>query len=539
MKNIYTPADIERITDATIGRLDDIAQLDSQRQELWMRRRAAFVAAVGEQVAAEILALRDAAKAKVLVFAGDGICGAYALATATVLHRNGCQARVVLFNIGGDMLSPDTVSARDNFIAEGGEAFLQEVVNPGPGFTMPDMNRRTIVVDGIFGSEYKKPLRGGYQAVARHINEQGARVVSIDLPSGMITDLGVGMINRNIVHASLTLTLVGPTLAFFMPENAELIGRWKTLDVPMDEEAMNSTRCTSRIIDTKAVRTVLPVRQPTASKSDLGDALIFAGSYGMLGAAVLATRAATRSGCGRVTCHGPRCAFYVMQSSVPSAMFETDGGDVDIKVFDNPRQCTGVAIGPGIGRSDDTLDGLEVFLKACFAAEKPLILDADALNCMSMKPSMIDFIPARSVLTPHAGEFDRIFGAQSSHASRVLKALEMASRHKIVIVLKGHYTLTVWPDGSIVVNTSGTEALATAGSGDVLTGLMAGFVAQKMAPEVAAVAAVYGHGIAGRMAAAHNGIAGTTAEDIADAIGPAIDSIVNPRSNGAPTISQQ
>lgn len=539
MKNIYTPADIERITDATIGRLDDIAQLDSQRQELWMRRRAAFVAAVGEQVAAEILALRDAAKAKVLVFAGDGICGAYALATATVLHRNGCQARVVLFNIGGDMLSPDTVSARDNFIAEGGEAFLQEVINPGPGFTMPDMNRRTIVVDGIFGSEYKKPLRGGYQAVARHINEQGARVVSIDLPSGMITDLGVGMINRNIVHASLTLTLVGPTLAFFMPENAELIGRWKTLDVPMDEEAMNATRCTSRIIDAKAVRTVLPVRQPTASKTDLGDALIFAGSYGMLGAAVLATRAATRSGCGRVTCHGPRCAFYVMQSSVPSAMFETDGGDVDIKVFDNPRQCTGVAIGPGIGRSDDTLDGLEVFLKACFAAEKPLILDADALNCMSMKPSMIDFIPARSVLTPHAGEFDRIFGAQSSHASRVLKALEMASRHKIVIVLKGHYTLTVWPDGSIVVNTSGTEALATAGSGDVLTGLMAGFVAQKMAPEVAAVAAVYVHGIAGRMAAALNGIAGTTAEDIADAIGPAIDSIVNPRSNGAPTISQQ
>lgn len=539
MKNIYTPADIERITDATIGRLDDIAQLDSQRQELWMRRRAAFVAAVGEQVASEILALRDASKAKVLVFAGDGICGAYALATATVLHRNGCQARVVLFNIGGDMLSPDAVSARDNFIAEGGEAYIQEVINPGPGFTMPEMNRRTIVVDGIFGSEYKKPLRGGYQAVARHINEHGARVVSIDLPSGMITDLGVGMINRNIVHADLTLTLVGPTLSFFMPENAELIGRWKTLDVPMDEEAMTSTRCTSRIIDAKAVRTVMPVRPSTASKVDLGDALIFAGSYGMLGAAVLATRAATRSGCGRVTCHGPRCAFYVMQSSVPSAMFETDGGDVDIKVFSNPRQCSGVAIGPGIGRSDDTLDGLEVFLKACFAAEKPLILDADALNCMAMKPSVIDFIPARSVLTPHAGEFDRLFGAQSSHASRVLKALEMASRHKIVIVLKGHYTLTIWPDGSIVVNTSGTEALATAGSGDVLTGLMAGLVAQKMAPEVAAVAAVFIHGIAGRMAASVNGVAGTTAEDIADAIGPAIDSIVNPRHSGAPTISPQ
>ncbi len=224
-----------------------------------------------------------------------------------------------------------------------------------------------------------------------------------------------------------------------------------------------------------------------------------------------------------------------MQSSVPSAMFTTDGGDVDIRRFENPRECEGVAIGPGIGKSDETVRGLEIFLKACFAAGKPLILDADALNCMTVKPSMIDFIPARSILTPHAGEFDRLFGAQSSHASRVLKALEMAARHKIVIVLKGHYTLTVWPDGSIVVNSSGTEALATAGSGDVLTGLMAGFVAQKMMPEVAAVAAVYVHGVAGRLASSVYGVQGTTAEDIADAIGPAIDSILNPRQSGAST----
>lgn len=533
MKNIYTPADIERIIDATIGRLDQIAELDSTRRDIWMRRRAAFISAVGERVAAEVLTMRRSPNQKVLVFAGDGICGAYALATATSLHRAGCEAGVVLFNIGGNMLSPDTIDARDTFVREAGHDFLIEVVNPGPGFMMPEMDRRTIVVDGIFGSEYKKPLRGGYQAVARHINEQGPKVISIDLPSGMVTDLGVGMINRNIVHADLTLTLVGPTLAFFMPENAELIGKWKTLDVQFDAEALSSTRCSTRIVDAKAIRTVLPVRPPFASKADLGDALIFAGSYGMLGAAVLATRAATRSGCGRVTCHGPRCGFYVMQSSVPSAMFTTDGGDVDIRRFENPRECTGVAIGPGIGRSDDTVRGFEIFLKACFAAGKPLILDADALNCLTAKPSMIDFIPARSILTPHAGEFDRLFGAQSSHASRVLKALEMASRHKIVIVLKGHYTLTIWPDGSIVVNSSGTEALATAGSGDVLTGLMAGFVAQRMMPEVAAVAAVYVHGVAGRMAAALNGVYGTTAEDIADAIGPAIDSILNPRQTGA------
>lgn len=518
---------------ATIGRLEEIRQLDPSRQQLWMRRRAAFIDDVAEGVANEVEALRGNSKSQVLIFAGDSICGAYALATALKLYQNGCPVEIVLFNIGGQMLSEDTQAARDAYIEEAGVDNLKEVINPGPEFTMPQMNRRTIVVDGIFGSEYRKPLRGGYQAVARYINEKGPRVISIDLPSGMTTDPGVGMINRNIVHADLTLTLVGPTLAFFMPENAELIGRWKTLDISFDEEAMNKVRCSTRMIDAKAVRTVLPVRSRMASKNDLGDVLLFAGSYGMLGAAVLATRAATRSGCGKVTCHGPRCGFYVMQNSVPSAMFVTDGGDVDIKSFENPNDCRGVAIGPGIGRSEDTIRGLEVFLKSCFAAGKPLILDADALNCMAMKPSLIDFIPARSIITPHAGEFDRLFGQHSSQASRVLKAIEMSSRHKIVIVLKGHYTMTVWPDGSIIVNTSGTEALATAGSGDVLTGLMAGLVAQKMVPELAAVAAVYVHGVAGRIAARLNGINGTTAEDIADAIGPAIDSIQNPRINNA------
>lgn len=529
MKNIYTPDDIERILEATIGSLEEIEKMEEGRRSVWMERRAAFIVSVGEEVARNVLELRGNDNSKVLVFAGDGINGAYALSAAETLHNRGCKAHVVLFNIGGAMLSPDTEAARESFVDCAGIEYIDEVINTTNGFVMPEITRQTLVVDGIFGSEYKRPLRGGYQVVAREINEKGCRVVSIDLPSGMTTDLGMGMINRNIVHADLTLTLVGPTLAFFMPENAELIGRWKTLEIPFSEEAMLDTACTSRMIEAKNIRGVLPTRLSTASKQSLGDALIFAGSYGKLGAAVLATRAATRSGCGRVTCHGPRCGFYVMQSSVPSAMFVTDGGDMYIKQFENPHDCAGVAIGPGIGTSEDTIAGLELYLKSCFAVGKPLILDADALNCIALKPTLIDFIPARSILTPHEGEFDRLFGAQSSHSSRVLKALEMAARHKLVIVLKGHYTLTVWPDGAIVVNTSGTEALATAGSGDVLTGLICGFVAQNMQPEVAAVAAVYVHGVAGRIAARQNGIMGTTAEDVANAVGSAIDSIINGR----------
>jgi len=530
VKTVYTPAEIERILEANIGPgrepddIDDVALLE--RRQL----RARFIEMVGEQSAAEVAAFHGARSGQIVVFAGDDMCGAYALATATSLHRRGIRAKVCLFNIGGDMLSPDTLAERNRFVQSAGAEWLNEVVDPGASFTMPELDSEMTVVDGLFGIDYQKPLRGGYQAVARYINESPStpKVVSLDIPSGMTLNLSVGMVNRNIIHADLTLAIVGPTPAFFMPENARLIGRWKTLKLPLDKSVVKHPQF--RITDAKAIRAAMPSRDPFADKNDLGCALIYAGSYGMLGAAVLATRSATRSGCGKVICHGPRCGFYVLQSSVPSAMFETDGSDFDIQRFETQHEADAIAVGPGLGHSDATIFGLERFLKNCQAQGRPLIIDADALNCISRRPSMIDFVPAGSVITPHAREFDRLFGQQSSHSTRLLKAIEMASRYKITIVLKGHYTFTVWPDGEVLVNASGTDALATAGSGDVLTGLIAGLTAQHLAPEVAAVAAVYLHGIAGKLAAARNGVRGTTAEDIADNVGLAIETICNPPS---------
>lgn len=525
MKNIYTPDDIRRITDATIGDLSQIERMEPDRRARMLERRAAFIAGVGGQVAVETLAYRGDGQQQILVFAGDTLCGAYAMEAALELHERGCKALVVLF--GGSQLTTDAVSARDRFFEGAGSRYLYEVLTPSD-FKMPEfIPGDTIIIDGLFGSEYRKPLRGLYQSVARDINKSGAPVISIDLPSGMTTDLSVGMVNCNIIHADLTLALVGPTLAFFMPENIELVGRWKTLGVAFDADAMADTECSSRLLDARGVRKVFPRRPSTVSKADLGHALIFAGSYGMLGAAVLATRAATRSGCGKVTCHGPRCAFFVMQSAVPSAMFVSDGADVHIRHFDNLHNCEGVAVGPGLGQSEETAHGLEIFLKTCQAQRKPLILDADALNIIAAHPQMLDYIPERSIITPHAGEFDRLFGPQSSHATRTLTAIEMAHRYRITIVLKGPYTFTIWHNGVVLVNSSGTEALATAGSGDVLTGLLAGLVAQKIVPELAAAIGTYIHGIAGRLASRNCGIEGTTAEDIADAVGPAINTILN------------
>ena len=185
-----------------------------------------------------------------------------------------------------------------------------------------------------------------------------------------------------------------------------------------------------------------------------------------------------------------------------------------------------MAIGPGIGTSDRTIGALESFLKIASANKRPVILDADALNCIAIRPSMLDYLPVLSIITPHAGEFDRIFGPQPSSSARLAKAIEISMSYKIIIVLKGYYTATVRPDGKVFYNSSGTPALATAGTGDVLTGLMVGLVAQGMKPDIASIAAVYIHGVAGRMAEKEHGSYGVCAEDVADNIGKAIKSIM-------------
>lgn len=528
--NVFTPQDIEFVIESTIGKLDDImAMADEAEREDALRCRVDFITEVGVQVAREVEKIRGDGENKVIIFAGDDINGAYALQTATELHRKGTRAVVYLFNIGGNLLTVDARMARERFLDLVDPAYLIEVIGQGQNFRMPKMDRKMIVVDGLFGREYKKPLRGGYQAVAREINENHPFVVSIDLPSGMDPELSVGMINRNIIHASLTLTLVGPSLAFYMPENSILLGRWKVLNVSLNHHALKEITCTTRVMDTRALRTVLKPRSAFASKQDLGDCIIFAGSYGMMGAAVLCAQAACRSGCGRVTVHTARCGYQIIQTAVPSAMFTTDGSEMALERFENPHKCRGIAIGPGLGTSDNTMRGLETFLKACTAQNVPVVLDADALNCISRNPLILEHVPPRSIMTPHNGEFDRIFGTQPTHAARVLKAITESRRHQIIIVLKGHYTLTIWPNGNILINPTGTEALATAGSGDVLTGLMAGLVAQNIIPDVAAAAAVYIHGIAGQIAAEHYGVFGTTSEDIVECLGEAISATIYPQ----------
>ena len=498
---------------------DNIRQIDRYTIEQEGVSAQELISRVATGVATEIMA-RWRPTRPVIVFAGPGNNGADALAVAQKLSGQGFRPEVLLFNIGGNALSPDCRKVRDELRRSGSVALL-EITD---SITLPELTSAHIVVDGLFGTGLRESLTGGYQALVRYINESGATVVSIDVPSGLFSDWNPRTVNKNVIHADLTIAVQFPRLAFFFEENYALTGEYKVIDIGLSSKAIKSTRTKYHLVDRMDISHVLHPRAPFSSKADFGSAMIVAGSYGMMGAAVLAARGALRSGVGKVTVHSPRCGFNVLQSSVPEAMFEADKNDYVLSGCTPGESIAAVGIGPGLGTSDLTIKAVESIIQM---SERPIVVDADALNCISRRPSLLNSLPPLSIITPHAGEFDRLFGAQSSTESRLLKAIEVSRQYNIIIVLKGRYTATVRPDGKVYFNSSGTPALATAGSGDVLTGVITSFMAQGLRPELAALTGVYIHGLAGEIAEDRAGEYGVVAGDVADCVGIAINSVIN------------
>lgn len=475
---------------------------------------------VADGVVAEITSRWRTSK-PVVVFAGRGNNGADALAVTRLLAGQGFTCKVYLFNIGGNSLSEECKAYRDMIVSEG-VIDMTEVVD---SFNLPDLNSGMLIIDGLFGSGLREPLKSGYAYLVQRINEANATVVSIDIPSGLAGDWNPALIARDVIHATLTLAVQFPRLAFFIPDNVDLVGEWKVLDIGLSEQAVANTPAVFYLVEDVDVYRALRRRPLFASKADFGNAIIYAGSYGMMGAAVMAARGCLRGGVGKLTIESPKCGYSVIQSSVPEALYSHNAGDIYIERVQPVHNYDAVAIGPGIGTHEMTVRALEEFLSS---AKTPVILDADVLNCIATKPSMLNLIPVLSILTPHAAEFDRLFGQQRDSESRLRKAMEMARYYNVIIVLKGHYTAIVRPDGKIYFNSSGTSAMATPGSGDVLTGLITAFIAQNYKPEIASLAAVFIHGLAGEMAEETHGQYGVMASDIADNVGRAIKAIMAP-----------
>ena len=290
------------------------------------------------------------------------------------------------------------------------------------------------------------------------------------------------------------------------------------LDIGLHRDYIKKLPCQYRVIERTQVRALLPVRNVFSHKGTYGHGLVVGGSYGMMGAAILAAQGVLRSGAGLVTMYLPNEGITAAQSAFPEAIVRSGKGEMYLEDICGTESYSAVAVGTGMGREEESREVLHQLFKH---SRKPLVLDADALYHLSAEQDLMKELPPGSILTPHPGEFDRLFGTSASTYERHLKQLKMAGKYRCIIVLKGAYTGIATPGGEYWFNTSGNNGMATGGSGDVLTGIILALLAQGLSATDAAISGVYLHGLAGDIAAGKVGETALIAGDIASAIGEA------------------
>ena len=433
---------------------------------------------------------------RVLVFAGQGNNGADALAIARLLIEKKYNVFTYLIN-PMNILSEDCKINRDRLLDEGNGQFAEVI---SPPFTPPKLEPQDIIIDGLFGSGLNRPLDGLFGKITDYINQSKSTVVSIDIPSGLFGEDNKDNNPCFIIQADQTFTFEFPKLSFLLPENAHYVGEWKELSIGLHPTVIKEIKTPYGLITDEDIAALIRRRERFAHKGDFGHALLVAGSMGKMGAAVLAAKGCLRSGAGLLTVHLPGRGEVVMQTSLPEAMIDMDTNTDIVTDLTDIHKYDAIGIGPGIGTADETLELLKKILDS--AKSIPLVIDADALNLIAENSELIHQIPEGAILTPHPGEFDRLAGDSKNAYERIQKARSIASEQKICIILKGAYTAVCTPTGKVLFNTSGNPGMATAGSGDVLTGIILGLLSQGYRPEKSAAIGVYLHGIAGNLAAA-------------------------------------
>ena len=442
----------------------------------------------------------------VIIFAGPGNNGGDALAVGRLLCDKGYEVTVYLFNIYGKL--SDDCATNKKRLAEKRSKALIEVTQE---FEPPHLEVGTLVVDGLFGSGLNKPLAGGFSSLVKYINASPAQVVSIDMPSGLMTEDNTYNVRANIIRADLTLTLQQPKLSFLFPENQQFIGRLKVLDIRLSKEGIEKIDANYTLIEENDIRPRLLHRDPFAHKGKMGNALIIAGSYGMGGASVLATKACLRAGAGKVTTHTPKRNSLLLQISAPEAIIQFDREETIFSEAVDTEDFNAVGIGPGLGTSEQTAIAIIAQLRR---TQCPIVADADAINILANHRAWVQQLPKDIIMTPHPKEFDRLEGPSTDSYERLMKARDLAQRLQAYILLKGHHTSLCLPDGHIMFNSTGNAGMATAGSGDVLTGIITGLLARGYKHLDACVVGMYLHGLAGDIAAKELGVESVIAGDL-------------------------
>ena len=463
----------------------------------------------------------DLPRRRVLVLCGKGNNGGDGFVVARHLRAAGVDCFVVL------AADPDGPSgdARTSALAARG-AGVEILPAPTPTAWAAARRRladRDLIVDGLLGTGLAGPVRGLLAKIVEDVVRAGLPVVAIDLPSGLSGDSSE--VQGPVLRAVLTVALCRPKIAHVLPPACLQVGELEIIEIGIPPEAVASVAPRLFSIEAADVADVLPARRRDAHKGAFGHALVVAGSEGKAGAAGLAGRAALRAGAGLVTVACPAAARAEVAGFGPEIMtVGLPASEPEATLDRLLRESAGksaVAVGPGLGGEPEVVNWIRRFVSA---SRLPLVLDADGLNAFAGKPSALADAGRTIVLTPHPGEAARLLGStpQEVAKDRLAAARSLARAAKAIVVLKGMATIVASPDGRAFVNRTGHPAMATAGAGDVLTGVLAGLLAQKQEPLSAVLLAVRAHGLAGELAAASIGESGILAGDLLERIPAAL-----------------
>lgn len=353
----------------------------------------------------------------------------------------------------------------------------------------PKIGANDLVIDAIFGIGLSRTPDGFVKEVIQLINKSKTRVISIDVPSGMFTEMPV-LDEDSVIKATETLTFQNPKLAFLLPENQFFCGSWHILDIGLDKEVLDSFSVKYKMVDKNYIRSLFKKRNKFSHKGNYGHSMIIGGSFGKIGAVVLASRAALRAGSGLVSAYIPKCGYDILQSTNPEVMVEVDAED-HLEFFNYKTKPSVIGIGMGLGTREKTSIGFGKFL---MENELPLVIDADGLNIIARHREFFKLIPENSILTPHPKEFERLVGKWKNDYEKLEKLIDLSIKINCIVILKGAHT-AIAHNGEIYFNTTGNPALATAGSGDVLTGIITGLLAQDYTSNAASILGVYLHGL--------------------------------------------
>ena len=446
-----------------------------------------------------------------VVLCGTGNNGGDGLALTRLLHQRGYGVKAFLLQFSGE-LSPDCKSNLQRLQGIGKD--LVSIVPPDTFIT--DLQPHIVIIDAILGTGLSRPVTDWIAAFIGHLNQLPNKKIAIDIPSGLPADM-IPDKDATILKVQHTLSFQFYKRSFLHPESAVHAGDIHLLNIGLDNTFIKSTHSQYKTIEASDIAAIYRPRDPFGHKGTFGSVFMAGGSYGKMGAITLSARAALRAGAGLVTALVPGIGYHILQTAVPEVMCITNG-NLALENLDGWEQASAIGIGPGMSTDPKVIQAMSVFFDTC---KTPVVIDADALNCIAKQPDLLAKLPKGSVLTPHPKEFSRLFGENTNSMIQLDNARIQAMRYNVNIVLKGHHTAVITTEGECWYNMTGNAGMATGGAGDVLTGIITGLLAQGYAPHEAAILGVYLHGVAGDLAAKELSQEALIAGDIIDYLGKA------------------